>query len=294
MAHGTAFVTLLIVVGLFNAPVVSAQSAAKPQFEVAAIKPCKDDDKNGSPAPSPGRLNTPCLSVKELIQRAYETYANGRFHPLDFRDFLPIERGPAWINSDHYQISARADGNASQGMMNGPMFQALLEDRFRLKLHHESREIPVYALTVARGGPKLHPLKEGSCATFDFANPPVPLAPGEKLPILCGTVSGGRKGPNQIIDVHGMSLNEFSKFGVGLLGRPIIDKTGINGKFDLRLEYAPDSTALRVREPVGAVDYPAGPSLFTAFQEQLGLKLESAKGPGEFLVIHHVERPSDN
>ncbi len=280
-----------VVLAVFHTPAIPAQSPARPQFEVAAVKPCKSDHDNGPP--SPGRLNTACLTLKGLIQIAYEVYAGGRFHPLDFRDFPPVEGGPRWVDSDRYEIIAKADGNASQAMMNGPLLEALLEDRFKLKMHHESREIPVYALTVARGRPKLRPLREGSCTTFDFANRPAPPAPGEALPVLCGTISGRRSGSNQILDAHGMSLSEFCKLGVGLLGRPVIDRTGIAGKFDLHLEFAPANTPAG-RDPGPASDDRSGPSIFTAIQEQLGLKLKPARGPGEFLVIDHVERPSEN
>ncbi len=173
---------------MLNVPLVRAQTAPLPtarQFEVASIKPCKDDDRNATPAPSPGRLNTSCMTVRGLIQIAYERYAGGRFHPLDFRDFPPIEGGPNWLDSDRFDISAKADGRFSQAMMNGPMLQALLEDRFKLKLHRESRVVSVYALTVAKVGPKLHPLKKVGCASLDPENPPP--APGAKLPVLCGT-----------------------------------------------------------------------------------------------------------
>ncbi len=285
---GTAALLLPIGIGMVKAPPVRAQAATSPtarQFEVASIKPCKDDDRNGTPAPSPGRLNTSCMTVRGLIQIAYERYAGGRFHPLDFRDFPPIEGGPKWLDSDRFEISAKADGRFSQAMMNGPMLQVLLEDRFKLKLHRESRVVPVYALTVAKGGPKLQPLMKGSCTSLDPENPPPPPPPGEKLPVICGTISGRRSGPNQMMDVHGMSLDEFSKFGMGLFGHPVINKTGIAGKVDFHLEFTPDKAA---------ADDPSGPSIFTAIQEQLGLKLVPAKGPIDVLAIDHVERPSEN
>jgi uncharacterized protein (TIGR03435 family) len=89
------------------------------------------------------------------------------------------------------------------------MLQALLEDRFRLKLHRESRIVPVYALTIAKGGPKLQLLKEGSCTVLDLENPTPPPPPGEKPAVACGAISGRRNGTQQVMDVHGMSLDEF-------------------------------------------------------------------------------------
>jgi uncharacterized protein (TIGR03435 family) len=283
---GTVPLLLPIGISIATASPVRAQAGTSPavrEFEVASIKPCKDDDRNETSAPSPGRLNLSCLTVRGLIQVAYERYAGGRFHPLDFRDFPPIEGGPKWLDSDRFEIRAKADGRFSQAMMNGPMLQALLEDRFKLKLHRESRVGTVYALTIAKGGPKLQPFKEGSCITMDLENPTPPAS--EKLPFLCGTISGRRSGPNQIMDVHGMSLDEFSKFGMGLFGHPVINETGIAGKFDVHLEFVPNNTA---------ADDPSGPSIFTALQEQLGLKLIPAKGSIDVLVIDRVERPSEN
>ena len=188
------------------------------------------------------------------------------------------------MDFDRFEINAKADGRFSQAMLNGPMLQALLEDRFKLKLHRESRVVSVYALTVARRGPKLQPFKEGSCTILDLENPSPPPAPGEKPAIACGTISGRRNGTKQVMDVHGMSLDEFSKFGMGLFGYPVINRTGIAGKFDWHLEFVPSN----------AGDELAGPSIFTAMREQLGLKLVPAKGPVDVLLIDHVERPSEN
>ena len=177
-------------------------------------------------------------------------------------------------------------------MMTGPMLQALLEDRFRLKIHSETREIPIYELTVAKSGSKLKPFTEGSC-TFrpprDITKPlerPPALPTGQNYCALLGTFQG----PNMVVDAQGISISEFSFFLEGS-GRPVIDKTGIPGKFDFHLEYAPDEDQ---RRRVSDAGEPTAPSIFTAVQEQLGLKLESGKGHGDFFVIDHVERPSEN
>jgi uncharacterized protein (TIGR03435 family) len=125
------------------------------KFEVASIRPCKADAvpeggrKGGRESLSPGRLTLECHTVKSLIQMAYVLFANGSVHP---RTVVPMEGGPAWINSERYTIDAKAEGTPSHGMMHGPMLQALLEERLNLKVHRETREIPVYVLTVAKGG----------------------------------------------------------------------------------------------------------------------------------------------
>jgi hypothetical protein len=145
--------------------------AATPKFEVASVKPCKADylppggrSGGGSGNLSPGTLRIDCATVKSLINQAYVFFANGHVN----RPSVSVEGGPGWINSERYQVDAKAEGSQSQGMMHGPMLQALLEDRFKLKIHRETREAPAYALTVAKGGPKLHPFKEGSCVPLDL------------------------------------------------------------------------------------------------------------------------------
>jgi uncharacterized protein (TIGR03435 family) len=274
-------------IGMVNAPPVRAQTdppAKARRFEVASIKICKEDDRSGSPPPSPGSLDTSCTTVRSFIQTAYERFAGGRFHPLDLRDFPPIEGEPKWVDSDYFEINAKADGPFTQAMLNGPMLQALLEERFKLKLHRESRVVPVYALTIAKGGPKLQPYNKDGCVILDVDNPAPPPSTREKRVVACGTISGRRNGSLQTMNVYGMSFDEFAQFGMGLFDRPVINQTGIAGRFDWHLEFAPSN----------ASDDLAGPTIFTALQTQLGLKLVPTKGPADVLVIDHVERPSEN
>ena len=228
---------------------------------------------------------------------AYLTFANGQRNLLTGP--VPIAGGPAWVNADLYEINATAEGGPSQETMRGPVLRAVLEDRFKLKIHRETREVSVYALAVAKGGPKLQQFKEGSCITLDFATPPPPFLPGQESPRLCGASLLRGNAQSRMIDLYGIGLDQFSKYLGSLLGRPGIDKTGITGLFDFHLEFAPDESTPTLRAsppgtPPAAPSDPAGPSIFTAIQEQLGLKLEPAKGPGEFLVIDRVERPSEN
>jgi uncharacterized protein (TIGR03435 family) len=179
-------------------------------------------------------------------------------------------------------------------MMMGPMLQSLLEDRFQLKIRRETREVPVYALTEAKGGPKLLPFKEGSCIPVDFAKGfPPPGQPNCKAVV-------GRNGPNVTVEAPGTSVDSLSKLLNLALDRPVVDKTGITGFFDFHLVFAADEVTPRFlpggdmagppAEPSGD---PAGPTIFTAIQ-QFGLKLEPAKGSRDFLVIDRVERPSGN
>jgi len=222
-----------------------------------------------------------------LINTAYVRFANGRSNGAIK---VPISGGPDWINSERYEINAKADGNAGREMMNGPMLQALLEDRFRLKIHSETRETPVYALTTTKGGPRLSPFKEGSCAPAGTAQPSEPDAKNEKP--RCGFGGVRMKQPLLIVEARKISLDEFAKNILSILDRPVINQTGTPGLFDFHLEFTPDETTPAL--PRFAPSDNSGTSIFTAVQEQLGLKLASAKGPGTFLVIDHVERPSEN
>ncbi len=276
-------------------------------FEVATVKPTEAFNFNhcgGADGPAgAGRMILKCATAANLIQQAYVLFTNGlSLNPQSF----PISGGPGWLDSDHYDITAKAEGNPPLETMMGPMLQSLLEDRFKLKLHRETREVPVYALTVAKAGLKLKPLDKPDCDPPDLTRILAPPAPGQQPPNFCGAARFGRNGAILTLNIHTMSLKEFSQYiSRGPLGpqldRPVIDKTGIDGIFDFHLEFAPDQNTpgflLQLRRPVQngvPSDEPVGPSIFTALQEQLGLKLDPTKGPGDFLVIDHVEKPSEN
>ena len=220
-----------------------------------------------------------CVPLRRLIQTAYVSFANG---PIPSPIQLQILDGPAWIDSDPYDIAAKAVGNAPMDQMFGPMLQVLLEDRFKLKIHHDFREAPVYVLTVAKSGLKMTRTPEGSCTPLDLNHPPSPPAPGQPPPNLCGPDRMGRNGPNETMGGHGMTIAELAGILSKNVDRPIVDRTELTGRFGFHLEFARNM----------ADD--TGTSIFTAVQEQLGLKLVPAKGPVEVLVIDHVEKPSEN
>jgi uncharacterized protein (TIGR03435 family) len=259
----------------------AAAATARPEFEVASIKP----NASGEPGMRMqmllgGRLHAENIILRTLILVAY-----------DLRDFQ-ISGGPAWISSDRYDLNAKTEGNPTFEQLR-PMLQSLLADRFKLAFHREKKEASIYDLTAAKGGLKIAPSKEGSCTIPDQKNPPPPPSPGEKPPIYCDNLRIG-KGR---IDAYGILMPRLLNVISDLLGRPIIDKTGFSARFDVHLEFAPDEAT--VNGPFGqgggvpSTDSTT-PSIFTALQEQLGGKLESGKGPIEVLVIDHVERPSEN
>jgi uncharacterized protein (TIGR03435 family) len=227
--------------------------------------------------------------VLAVIQEAYLKYAGGHANPT-WVFSVPIEGGPSWIRTERFNFNAKSEGPASVEVISGPMTQTLLEDRFKLKVHRETREVPVYELTVVKSGAKLRKFQEGSCVPVDFTK--TPLDPDPKY---CRS-RGDFKGPEMTITAQGMTIEAFSKLFLRM-DRPVIDKTGMEGRFDFNLDYAPDGSTpeffRRTGQQSGASD-PSGPSIFAALQEQLGLVLVRAKGPAEFLVIDHVERPSEN
>jgi uncharacterized protein (TIGR03435 family) len=272
----------------FAAPFLFAQS---PAFEVASIRRCEEPpgDRSSGLRIRPGKLTVTCSPVKFLIQSAYAPSPDAS---------IPISGGPAWLDSDLYDIEAKAEDNPSREAMSGPMLHALLQERFKLRAHWETKEILVYDLTVVKGGPKLQTFKEGSCVPADKsadAQQSPATTPG-KRPTLCGSFSIGMKGTNLTLDVHKRSMTEFSR--QLHLDRPVTDKTGIAGLFNFHLEFAIDGTTAGFFPPGFPVpapsDSPDGQSIFTAVQQQLGLRLEPDKGPGEFLIIDSVERPSEN
>ena len=273
----------------------TAQSAARPRFDVVSIKPCKSDATSGFPdeGSAPGRLRIDCDVLADanhagLIQAAYNRYASGQ---LTSRRVIPIEGGPDWIHSERYEIDAKADDRPSILMMEGPMMQTILEDRFKLKLHRETRQGAVYELALGKGSPKLKRLQEGSCIPVVLGSSLPQLTDGQRL---CRSVVS----PRGSVDMDGGTLSTLASLLSMVLGRPVIDKTGITGNFEIHLAFTPDDSA--ATRPVAtdpgapAAGAPDNPSLFQAIQEQLGLRLVSAKGPVDVLVIDHIERPSEN
>jgi bla regulator protein BlaR1 len=296
IAVGAAVVVVPVSVGIIDPPLIRAQSVDPPgtRFEVASIKPATNCNASGSIygeplSPSPGRLTLNCATVEGLILGAYSRYENGR---TNF-SLAPLVLGaPSWINSERYSISAKSAGQENRAIMNGPMLQALLQDRFKLKVNRQTRQIPVFALSVTRSGARLKPFQEGTCIPVDYAQDPAPQAPGQ--PPFCQNRIQSKAANQRAMHIPGATVTTFSALLGVILGRPVIDRTGINGRFDFDVDFAIDQSTPGFAPETTPTDPAVGVSVFTAVQEQLGLKLESTKGPGEVLVIDHVERPSDD
>lgn len=270
-----------------------AQAPAMPRFDVVSIRACKPGEMvpGGS---SPGRLHIGCGILANtdntgLLQVAYNRYASGQ---LTSYAVIPIEGGPDWVHSQSFQIDAKSDGTPGIQMMEGPMLQAVFEERFKLKIHRETRQGPVYELVLGKGSPKLKPFEDGSCIPTPLGRPSPTLASDQHY---CRNMVS----PRGLVDFEGGTLSMCAGLLNLLLDRPVIDKTGITGYFKIHLVFAPEDTApprLATANPGAATESraPDAPDIFQAIQEQLGLKLVAAKGPVDVLVIDRIERPSEN
>jgi uncharacterized protein (TIGR03435 family) len=250
-------------------PARAQQQEPRIEFEAAAIHPSGDCIGGGQP--QPGRLSLKCVTVNALIQMAYGYFANGvSYTPT----ILQVRGAPAWASSDRYDLTATAKGDPSQAVMRGPMLQALLEERFHLQFHQATEQGPVYFLTTIKSGIRMQRLPANGCTPADTE--------------ACGTETRKKTGRTLTVTVHGSTMSALAN---GLLSqladRPVIDKTGLTGLFNIQLQYAPD-------QEVSTDDATEFPSLFTALQEQLGLKLTAGTGPVPVFVIDRLERPSAN
>jgi uncharacterized protein (TIGR03435 family) len=237
---------------------------ASPVFEVATIKPSKPDSQGRLFRVNGRRFSTFNTSLSALITFAYGV------HPRQ------ITGGPTWLETEKYDLEAQPDG---EGQPNDKqwrnMLQKLLADRFNLTFHREKRELSVYAIIVGKTGAKL---------TKSEGDP-------NGLPGLLFRGLGVLPARNATI----ADLADVMQRAV--LDRPVVDQTGLSGRFDFQLRWTPDETqfgGLGVRPPSPAEDAEAPPDLFTAFQQQLGLQLKSVKAPVDVLVIDRIEKPSEN
>jgi uncharacterized protein (TIGR03435 family) len=234
-------------------------------FEVATIKPVDPDAKAGRYIIMQGnnRFVEKSYTLKLLIAAAYDL--NPR----------TISGGPGWIESDHYDIVAVTPGEVRPSHDEQmSMLRSLLTDRFKLTFHREQKVFSIYELEVAKGGPKL----KASAAS-----------PGDP-PALISTVYPQRI----VLPARNVTMGDLaSLMQRAMLDRPVVDKTGLPGRYDFDLEWAPDETQFGGEVPVAPADAPS-PPLFSALQQQLGLRLEATRGPVAALVVDKAERPSAN
>jgi uncharacterized protein (TIGR03435 family) len=213
------------------------------------------------------------ISANGWIQIAYEV-----------RDFQIA--GPAWISNEKFDIEAKVESRAST-KLTLLMLQSLLADRFKLRMHREKKESAVYALVIARSGLKMKASQDQTLWAGDYPDGSPdgrPVTGGGPTELAPGRFRGG-----------GIPMTMFVNLLSGPLGRSVINKTGLTGRYDIDLRCAPGSGQAPFYEADQAQPPDAStPSLFTAIQEELGLRLVSTRAPVEVLVIDHIERPSEN
>lgn len=291
---GMAALVTPVFVGMMDTPAIEAQSAAAatPRFEVASVRPSDPNARVGGFKSKDGRGGGPVLQVEHrrftvanmnllsLILRAYDIRG---CRPLGEGDCARISGGPDWLKRDGFDIRAKMpddtpdytgiqffNGQAPQLQL---MLQALLADRFKLSVHREMKQLPVFVLTIGGKGPKLK-------KTEGTGNPSLIFHPSAQP-------NGDQR--FQLV-AKNSSMQELTDLYSRFMSRPVLDRTGLKGRFDFTMTYAADPDAPGLLPG----DEFAWPALFTALQEQLGLKLEATKGSVEILVIDHVERPSEN
>jgi uncharacterized protein (TIGR03435 family) len=290
---------LLFAVAMLTA--LAQTAAPRPEFEVASIRL----NTAGGPIvfngmESLGTFASVNQTLRSLVQEAYG-------HPAGRRNWLPLYAasgvsvpifgGPSWFGDDRWNITAKwnaapPDGHVTMKVIQTVqaqmelMLRTLLEERFALRLHRETRELPVYELTVAKPGK----LKQADCTVFD----PETLPPsGQTEARYCGTSSEGRKGIDWTLNGTGMNMTDLAVALSWLIGgRTVIDKTGFTGTFDAHLRWTPGQGETGANVPPSPDD--VNESIFTVLQDQLGLRLKTGRAPVEVIVIDNAERPTPN
>jgi bla regulator protein blaR1 len=285
-AAGFVAIATPMAIGIFHASQTAVLARAQdaradiPKFDVASIKPSKSGEMRAFFRFVPDGVDLEGLSPQMMLTQAFNVEEDR------------IVGLPGWAKTDRFDIQAKVAPEDAPKLdklkreQRFEMLQPLLEDRFILKFHHETREMQVYVLEIAKGGSKLKPSDSGSVG-------------GQRMPQLM--MSPGS------LEAHGAETDMLAHALSGQVGRTVIDKTGLTGKYDFDLHFTPQNMPLRMGPGPGpgpdggrpGTDAPpppdaSGPDIFTAIQEQLGLKLESEKGPVDVIVIDHIDKPSEN
>jgi uncharacterized protein (TIGR03435 family) len=294
------------------APAGLAQASAAPaavpkmEFDVASVKLNKSADPptmniplgpGDQYVPNGGNFTASNLPLTVYIMFAYKMTAN-QAQGME-------KQVPGWVMTEKYDIVAKTDNHDATKDEMRLMMRALLAERFKLAVHRETGQVPVYALVQVKPGtlgPKLrvHPASEPCSATLpkpDPDAPPPPTTVAGGFPFLCGGITGM---PPSAPGMTAMGARNVSigliagvLTGAGNLGRPVLDQTGLTGKYDFLLEFAPERRPPPAADAAAPLDS-AGPGLEEALKQQLGLKLESQKGPVDVWIVDHVERAREN
>jgi uncharacterized protein (TIGR03435 family) len=260
--------TFVFAAGLFVVPQAQVQrpdTTNPPRFEVVSIRPAPPDQRGGGGF-FPNRFSMSNVTLLSLIQFAY-----------DLKGYQLVNNGPAWINSDRFVIDARTAEPPPTRTQIHSMVQAVLAERFKLTVRRETRETAIYTMDFSRADRRLGPQLRKSqidCSTQEGRNRAMAILADGRKPCYTMMSPGFYR-------ADGVDFIQLTNFLSGAVGRPLTDRTGLSGLFDWELTWA----------DAPEVD---GPALVTAFEEQLGLKLQSARGPVEMLIVESAERPTPN
>jgi uncharacterized protein (TIGR03435 family) len=242
---------------LLLSAVALAASAQPAAFEVASIKPNRSLGGMSSIHLSKGRVSMENVSLKKVILNAYGF--------PDDREYMI--QGPGWLATERFDIDATFPGDTPLPQVR-QMMQALLAERFELMLHRETRELPVYSLVISKNGLKIHPVEDGQ--------------------------GGTSSGPGRL-EATKITMQKLAGLLAHSVGFPVIDSTDLKGVFDFTLQWSPEEAPKLAIPDGNDAAGTAGPSIFTALQEQLGLRLASGKGPVETLIVDHIKKaPTEN
>jgi uncharacterized protein (TIGR03435 family) len=283
LGPGVLAVAILLLAAAYG---LIAQSATHPAFQSVSIRRNTDGGPMGGESMA---HNAPLLATIQFVYGIHDSA-----HPIP----LPASQvvgGPDWMRTDRYDIDAKPLGNTDP-KQRWLMWQTLLADRFKLRLHRETREIPIYDLTAVKSGTKLPAPKEVVCVPLPPDGKSPPFIPGK---VACGNIFGPFSGSRYTTGLHmegsKVHVADFIKLLALVLDRPVFNKTGFTGEFDLNLNFTPDGSLMGFGLPgYGGPTDPNLPNIFAALEQQLGLKLVPAKGPVEVLVVDRAERPTAN
>jgi uncharacterized protein (TIGR03435 family) len=259
-----AFTTIVVLLTALGASFSQNKTGTPPrlEFEVASVKPAKPGTQGGGIKPLPGGQTYVATNVPVGLMIRLMYHLNGS----------QISGGPAWLDKDLYDVDAKADGPHTIEELH-VMFQNLIVDRFKLQFHYETKALPAYELVVDKSKPKM--TENHNPENFDIP-----------IQVQFGSLQATHS-----------SMSYFSWVISQMLNKPVVDQTGLTGFYDFKLDYTPDvpqAVLDRLQAEGRSLPPTNGPDIFTALREQLGLRLDSHKGPVQVMVIDHVEKPSEN